>query len=82
MKERVKMIEQRKLKSLLQEDIAKELGVTQQAISQIEQGKRTPSLKLATEISRVYGLTIKELFPDIFLTRETTKCNIKDKEIN
>ncbi len=52
----------RKEKGLNQESFAKELKVSRQTISAIENGKYNPSLELAFEISRFFNKTIEEIF--------------------
>ena len=52
----------RKEMGLNQESFAKELKVSRQTISAIENGKYNPSLKLAIDISRVVETPIEELF--------------------
>ena len=75
MNERCILINKRKAKGWLQEDAANKLGTSQQFISLIEQGKRNPSLLLAKNMEKVYETPMEELFPDIFLESNTTKCN-------
>jgi putative transcriptional regulator len=48
-----------------QEQLARHLGVSRQAVNAIETGKFDPSLPLAFKISRLFGLLIEEVFdPD------------------
>ena len=57
-----KLDELRKLKGLTQEDFAKELRVSRQTISAIENGKYNPSLDLAFEIALFFSKSIEEIF--------------------
>ena len=57
-----KLDELRKLKGLTQEEFAKELRVSRQTISAIENGKYNPSLELAFEIALYFNKTIEEVF--------------------
>ena len=57
-----KLDELRKLKGLTQEEFAKELRVSRQTISAIENGKYNPSLDLAFEIAIYFNKTIEEIF--------------------
>lgn len=57
-----KLDELRKLNGLTQEEFAKELRVSRQTISAIENGKYNPSLDLAFEIAIYFGKTIEEVF--------------------
>lgn len=65
----------RKLKNLTQEDLAKELRVSRQTISAIENGKYNPSLDLAFEIALYFNLQIEEVF-----TYECEKDGINEKK--
>ena len=52
----------RKLKGLTQEEFAKELKVSRQTVSAIENGKYNPSLNLAFDIALYFNKTIEEIF--------------------
>ena len=52
----------RKIKGLTQEEFAKELKVSRQTVSAIENGKYSPSLDLAFEIALYFNKTIEEIF--------------------
>ena len=54
--------ELRKINGLTQEEFAKELKVSRQTISAIENGKYNPSLDLAFEIALYFNKTIEEIF--------------------
>lgn len=45
-------------------EVAKELEITRQMLSAIENGIRTPSLELAWKIAQFYSTTIEEIFFD------------------
>ena len=48
-----------------QAELAERLGVSRQTVNAIETGKYDPSLPLAFEIARVFGLRIEQIFsPD------------------
>lgn len=57
-----KLDELRKLNGLTQEEFAKEVRVSRQTISAIENGKYNPSLDLAFEIALYFNKTIEEVF--------------------
>ncbi|WP_036729033.1 MULTISPECIES: helix-turn-helix transcriptional regulator [Peptoniphilus] len=57
-----KLDELRKINGLTQEEFAKELRVSRQTISAIENGKYNPSLDLAFEIALYFNKTIEEVF--------------------
>lgn len=47
-----------------QAELGGRLGVSRQAVNAIETGKYDPSLPLAFKLSRVFGLSIEEIFDD------------------
>jgi len=57
-----KLDELRKANGFTQEEFAKELRVSRQTISAIENGKYNPSLDLAFEIAIYFDKTIEEVF--------------------
>ena len=60
MKNRIEAI--RKERGILQEDMAKAMGVSRQTISSLENGRYNPSILLAYKIAKYFGLTIEEVF--------------------
>jgi putative transcriptional regulator len=53
----------RKEKGLRQVDLAKELGIFQSEVSDLETGKRKPNIYFAKKIAKVLGKDINEIFP-------------------
>ena len=49
-------------KQLTQESLAGAVGVTRQSIIAIEQGKFSPSVKLALELSKALKVSLEDLF--------------------
>ncbi|MFC1906633.1 helix-turn-helix transcriptional regulator [Chloroflexota bacterium] len=47
---------------MTQQELAHKVGCTRQTIVALEQGKYVPSLALAFEIARTFGVTIEEVF--------------------
>ncbi|SHH69908.1 putative transcriptional regulator [Anaerosphaera aminiphila DSM 21120] len=45
-----------------QEDLAVKVGVRRETIGNLENGKYNPSLVLAWNIAKVFGVTIEEIF--------------------
>ena len=45
-----------------QEELASKVGVRRETIGNLEKGKYTPSLVLAWNIAKVFGVTIEEVF--------------------
>lgn len=56
------MKEYRAKHDMKQEDLAKLVDVRRETISNLEKGKYNPSLVLAWNIAKVFGVTIEELF--------------------
>ena len=52
----------RKEQGLLQDEMAKALGVSRQTISSLENGRYNPSILLAHKIAKYFGMTIEEVF--------------------
>ena len=60
MKNKIEAI--RKEKGILQEEFAKEMGVSRQTISSLENGRYNPSILLAHKIAAFFSMTIEEVF--------------------
>ena len=60
MKNRIEEI--RKARGMNQEELAKALGVSRQTISSLENGRYNPSVELAYNMSKYFGMTIEEVF--------------------
>ena len=48
--------------NLTQADLAKLVNVRRETISSLEKGKYNPSLKLAMDIAKIFGVSVEELF--------------------
>ena len=53
---------ERAIKNITQEELAKQIGVTRQAINSIELNKYVPSTILALKLSQHFNKTVNELF--------------------
>ena len=60
MKNRIECI--RKERGILQDEMAKALGVSRQTISSLENGRYNPSIMLAYKIAKYFAITIEEVF--------------------
>jgi putative transcriptional regulator len=47
---------------MTQQELAEQVGVTRQTIIALEAGRYAPSLLLAFRISRVFGVTVEDIF--------------------
>jgi len=52
----------RKERGIRQEDFAKEMGVSRQTISSLENGRYNPSIMLAYKIAKYFDMAIEEVF--------------------
>lgn len=62
MKNRIKIL--RAERNMTQAELAAEVQVSRQTINAIEKGKFDPSLPLAFKISRLFDLSIEDIFQD------------------
>ena len=60
LKNRLKQL--REGSGLTQKDVGQKVGVSRQAINAIETGKFDPSIWLAYDLSKLFGMSIEELF--------------------
>ncbi|MBQ6927139.1 MAG: helix-turn-helix transcriptional regulator [Oscillospiraceae bacterium] len=60
MKNRIEEI--RSEKGIRQEELARQLGVSRQTISSLENGRYNPSILLAWKIAQFFGMTIEDIF--------------------
>jgi putative transcriptional regulator len=60
MKNKLKI--ERAIKDITQEELAREIGVTRQAINSIELGKYVPSTILALKLSRFFDKPVNDIF--------------------
>ena len=60
MKNRIEAI--RKERGILQDEMAKAMGVSRQTISSLENGRYNPSIMLAYKIAKYFDMTIEEVF--------------------
>ncbi len=59
-KNRIK--EYRAKNNMKQEELAEKVGVRRETIGNLEKGKYNPSLALAWNIAKVFGVSIEEIF--------------------
>ena len=53
---------QRAIKNLTQEELANIIGVSRQTINSIENDRYVPSTVLALKLSKVFGISVNEIF--------------------
>lgn len=59
---KTKIREYRAKHDMKQEDLAGLVGVRRETIGNLENGRYNPSLKLAMDIAKIFGVTVEELF--------------------
>lgn len=47
---------------MTQAELAERVGVTRQTVIAIEQGRYSPSLEMAFQIARVFGVSLEDVF--------------------
>ena len=52
----------REASGMTQADLARNIGVTRQTLIAIEQGKYSPTLELAFQLARAFGVGLDDLF--------------------
>lgn len=57
-----KIKEYRENAGMKQSDLAERVNARRETIVHLENGKYNPSLKLAMDIAKVFGVTVEELF--------------------
>ncbi|WP_277633122.1 helix-turn-helix transcriptional regulator [Avrilella dinanensis] len=60
MKTKIKVF--RAIHDMTQAELAEKLGVTRQTINAIEAGKYAPSVELALKMSKLFDVTVNEIF--------------------
>lgn len=59
---KTRIAEERKEMKMSQQDLADKVGVRRETISNLENGKYNPSLKLAMDIAKVFNKSIEDIF--------------------
>lgn len=59
---KTRLHELRKERNMQQSGLAELVGVRRETIGNLENGKYNPSLKLAWDIAKVFGVSIEEVF--------------------
>lgn len=60
MKNRIEEI--RNQRGIKQEELGKQLGVSRQTVSSLENGRYNPSIMLAYKIAKLFDMTIEDVF--------------------
>lgn len=57
-----KIHELRRQRKMSQSELAEAVGIRRETLSHLENGKYNPSLKLAMDIAKVFGLPVEAIF--------------------
>lgn len=52
----------REIKGMTQQDLANQIGVRRETILHLENNRYNPSLEMALKISKVFGVSVEDLF--------------------
>lgn len=69
------LVRLRKLRGLSQQEVAEELDVTRQSISQWEAGRTFPSMQKQIALSQLYGVPLEELYPEETTEKEEAETD-------
>lgn len=67
------LIDLREKSEWSRKEVAEMLNIAEITVRMIENGTRNPSNKLAMMFAYLYGVEVKDIFPDIFLLNDDTK---------
>lgn len=70
---RKELIKLRKEYNLTQFELAQILGISEVYVRKLEKCTRNPSISLMLKIEALFGVSMKDIFPDIFLIKNDTK---------
>ncbi|EAD2778087.1 XRE family transcriptional regulator [Listeria monocytogenes] len=71
---RLSFKEKRNTAGLTQKELGIAVGLAEISIRKLENGERDPSINTAVKISKALNSNMEEIFPDIFLSVNDTKC--------
>lgn len=71
---RIELANARKLISKSQKEVSLDLGISEIYVRKLEAGEYPPGRDLMLRIGKYYSRSIVELFPDIFLLFNDSKC--------
>lgn len=70
---RTRLRQERLKQGMSYQDVADKLGISSVYARKIESGDRNPGFVTALRFGNLFGASVKELFPDIFLQAVDTK---------
>jgi putative transcriptional regulator len=72
--QRKRLINERKKLNKTRKDVAKDLNISEVYVRKLEAGASKPGRKTLIAFEKYYGVSMRELFPDIFLPHGDTEC--------
>lgn len=70
---RKKLIQERLNRNLTQKEVAKIIGISEVFVRKIEKGNANPGRKTMLKFEKLYGVSERYLFPDLFDVKIDTK---------
>ena len=77
---RTRLRQERLKQRMSYQDVADKLGISSVYARKIESGDRNPGFVTALRFGNLFGASVKELFPDIFLQAVDTKRTKKEEK--
>jgi putative transcriptional regulator len=74
MRIRLRLKEERKKRKLTQKELAQKLGISEVWVKKIENGVNDPGRKLMFKFEEFFGVSHRELFPDLSQQNGDTFC--------
>lgn len=71
---RKQLIDERIKKNLTQKQVADILGISEVFVRKIEKGIRNPGRETMLKFEKLYSVSERELFPDLFFILNDTFC--------
>ena len=75
---RKRLISERNKLNKTRKDVAKDLNISEVYVRKLEAGASKPGRKTLIAFEQYYGVSMRELFPDIFLPYDDTECIARD----
>lgn len=71
---RERLVQERNERELTQKQVAESLGISEVFVRKIEKGVAAPGRETMLKFEKFYGVSERELFPDLFQIAFDTKC--------
>jgi putative transcriptional regulator len=71
---RERLVKERKQRKLTQKQVAEILGVSEVYVRKIEKSDSNPGRETMLKFEKLYGVSERELFPELFQVQIDTNC--------